>query len=475
MSELLDRERAQPAGVAPVLGETPARGSAGISRDARIGAGAEICALLAALGVALAVAPRQRLFVLLPTAAFLIAASCYGVFEPTVFDRCRWAPWRRAVFTAVAAAALSALDLHITGPTVAVALGIAGTAVLSGRAARESCVRLQLRSCGRPLAAVVVHSGWAGSPGDVGAAGSTPPIRVVASVQVAAGPQSGAGSAQVDAEVAEVLSRARPDVVLAVPGGGVDATVLQRLDWLTADFGVPLCLWLGLPSVSAARLRLQAGPDGPVLSVRAPAYRRQAALAAKAAVERLAAALVLIMAGLPMLMIALLVRSTSTGPALFVQHRVGRVGRNFPMYKFRTMRRHAEAELPQLLTLNAHAEGPMFKMANDPRITPVGRRLRRSSLDELPQLINVIRGEMALIGPRPPLPVEVAAYDDATRRRLLVKPGLTGLWQVSGRAELSWADSCRLDLYYVDNWSLRLDLQILWRTAGAVLGRKGAY
>ena len=144
------------------------------------------------------------------------------------------------------------------------------------------------------------------------------------------------------------------------------------------------------------------------------------------------------------------------------------------MFKLRSMYTDAEQRLSELQARN-QGDGLLFKIKDDPRITPVGRWLRRFSLDELPQLFNVVRGDMSLVGPRPPLQSEVRQYPNDVRRRLLVKPGLTGLWQVSGRSELSWDESVRLDLHYVENWSLALDAHILWRTAFAVLGRRGAY
>jgi lipopolysaccharide/colanic/teichoic acid biosynthesis glycosyltransferase len=160
---------------------------------------------------------------------------------------------------------------------------------------------------------------------------------------------------------------------------------------------------------------------------------------------------------------------------LFSQTRVSRHGEEFRIFKFRSMRVDAETLLETLREQNEAADGLLFKMKADPRVTSVGRWLRRLSLDELPQLINVVRGDMALVGPRPPLPTEVAAYTDGVHRRLLVKPGMTGLWQVSGRSDLSWDESVRLDLYYVENWSLALDAQILVRTLRAVLKGAGAY
>jgi lipopolysaccharide/colanic/teichoic acid biosynthesis glycosyltransferase len=153
---------------------------------------------------------------------------------------------------------------------------------------------------------------------------------------------------------------------------------------------------------------------------------------------------------------------------------VGVYGKRYTMLKFRSMVDGADAKLTELLAQNEGA-GLLFKMRSDPRVTPVGRWLRRFSLDELPQLFNVLGGSMSLVGPRPPLPQEVERYDTSTRRRLLVKPGLTGLWQISGRSDLSWEESVRLDLRYVENWTLALDLLILWKTASAVVRSHGAY
>jgi lipopolysaccharide/colanic/teichoic acid biosynthesis glycosyltransferase len=168
------------------------------------------------------------------------------------------------------------------------------------------------------------------------------------------------------------------------------------------------------------------------------------------------------------------IRLSDRGPALFRQTRVGKDGATFSMYKFRTMVVDAERRLAGLRELNEF-DGVLFKMRQDPRITRIGARLRKWSLDELPQLFNVLLGDMSLVGPRPPLPDEAARYADHVRRRLVVKPGLTGLWQVSGRSDLSWDESVRLDLRYVENWSLALDLQILWKTIAVTLRGSGAY
>ena len=170
---------------------------------------------------------------------------------------------------------------------------------------------------------------------------------------------------------------------------------------------------------------------------------------------------------------ALAVRLSSPGPALFRQRRVGAKGQDFLVFKFRTMYRDAEARLAELQTQN-ESDGLLFKIKDDPRITRVGAFLRRTSIDELPQLLNVLTGEMSLVGPRP-LPVNDAEFQGHVRRRMLVPPGITGLWQVSGRSDMLWEDAVRLDLYYVENWSITLDLMILARTVSTVLRGGGAY
>jgi exopolysaccharide biosynthesis polyprenyl glycosylphosphotransferase len=187
------------------------------------------------------------------------------------------------------------------------------------------------------------------------------------------------------------------------------------------------------------------------------------------------AGLLLVLASPFLLLIGLLVRLTSRGPALYRSVRMGVEGRLITVYKFRTMYADADERRAKLLGLNEVAGGVLFKMRDDPRVTPIGRVLRKFSLDELLQLINVLRGSMSLVGPRPPLPGEVEQYHSDVHRRLLVKPGMTGLWQVSGRSNLSWDEAVRLDLYYVENWSLGMDLGIILRTVWAVMRSEGAY
>jgi exopolysaccharide biosynthesis polyprenyl glycosylphosphotransferase len=210
--------------------------------------------------------------------------------------------------------------------------------------------------------------------------------------------------------------------------------------------------------------------DTPLLEVRHPVASRWF----KTAADRVLAAILLFILAPAFLVLGVLVRTDSRGPAFFRQIRVGRDGRKFTCWKFRSMYVDAESRLAELAAQNEH-DGLLFKIREDPRVTRVGRMLRKYSLDELPQLFNVLGGSMSLVGPRPPLPSEVAAYGLDARRRLKAKPGMTGLWQVSGRADLSWEESVRLDLYYVENWSHSLDWHILARTVSAVVAGKGAY
>jgi exopolysaccharide biosynthesis polyprenyl glycosylphosphotransferase len=260
------------------------------------------------------------------------------------------------------------------------------------------------------------------------------------------------------------------ELVVVLPCHHVPAEVLRRLGWQLAETGAQLLTGPGLSDVTVSRLvGRQVGPLS-FTQVHHPSMTGTSRVV-KVVTERVLAAVLLVL-GAPVLgLLALLVRMDSPGPALFRQVRIGRDGAPFTMLKLRTM----DTTATVLPVGTNDADGCLFKLRQDPRITRVGTWLRRLSLDELPQLLNVVRGEMALVGPRPPLPEEVERYDDDARRRLVVTPGLTGLWQVSGRSDLSWADTVRLDVRYVDNWSLGLDARILALTVRAVLGRRGAY
>ncbi len=211
----------------------------------------------------------------------------------------------------------------------------------------------------------------------------------------------------------------------------------------------------------------------PLISIRPLAFRRWERLI-KRAMDLLIASVALIVFLPLMLIIALAIKLDSPGPVLFKQVRVGKGGQEFVIYKFRSMRWGAEEEQERLRELS-EVDGPIFKIKNDPRCTRVGRIIRRFSLDELPQLYNVLRGEMSLVGPRPPLPSEVAQYKEWHKKRLTVPPGMTGLWQVSGRSLLSFDEMVLLDLYYIENWTPLLDLKILLRTIPKVIMSEGAY
>lgn len=263
------------------------------------------------------------------------------------------------------------------------------------------------------------------------------------------------------------------DLVVLVPGPALGAGALREIAWHLHAAGVDLAVAPILADVSVGRLSTEDAAGLPLLHVREPDLSRVTRVP-KEIFDRVVALTLLTLLAPALVTIAVVVRVDSRGPALFRQRRVGRAGRPFTMLKFRTMTRDAEARKAELADRNI-SDGLLFKMTDDPRVTRVGRFLRRYSVDELPQLLNVLGGSMSLVGPRPPLPEEVAAYDEETGRRLLVKPGLTGLWQVSGRSDLPWDESVRLDVRYVENWSPLLDLRILWRTGAAVVRGTGAY
>ncbi|WP_412747027.1 sugar transferase [Krasilnikovia sp. MM14-A1004] len=274
-------------------------------------------------------------------------------------------------------------------------------------------------------------------------------------------------------DVANAVDAADADTVVVLSCPELDGAALRRLAWRLERDDVDLIVASSLIDVAGARTTIRPFDGLPMLHVEHPRLHGGARVV-KDLVDRFGAVLLLVLFGPLLLAVALAVRLTSRGPVLFRQVRVGRDGRLFRIFKFRSMYVDAEARLADLKHLNEH-DGVLFKIRDDPRVTRVGWWLRRLSLDELPQLLNVLAGQMSLVGPRPPLPLEVAAYADDVRRRLAVKPGMTGLWQVSGRSDLPWEEAVRLDLRYVENWSLSLDLVILLRTMTAVLRSSGAY
>ncbi|MEU8183802.1 sugar transferase [Micromonospora sp. NPDC049044] len=273
--------------------------------------------------------------------------------------------------------------------------------------------------------------------------------------------------------IPEAATAIGADTVAVTASGELTATRLRRLGWQLEGTGVDLVVAPALTDVAGPRIHTRPVAGLPLIHVEAPEFRGARKLV-KGLVDRSASSLALALLMPLIAVIALAIKLDSRGPVLFRQVRVGRGGQEFGVFKFRTMVVNADSLLAELTARN-ETDGLMFKMRHDPRVTRVGRLLRKWSLDELPQLVNVLLGQMSMVGPRPPLPSEVARYDGDVARRLLVKPGMTGLWQVSGRSDLSWEDGIRLDLYYVENWSLAADLTILWKTFGAVLNGRGAY
>ena len=275
------------------------------------------------------------------------------------------------------------------------------------------------------------------------------------------------------ADLPEVATAYQVDAVLVAGGSYNSAAELRRIGWALEGLGLDMLVVPSLIDVAGPRVRFSHVAGLPLVHVQEPQIDEAMGFA-KRAFDLIGASVLLLLGGLPMLIVAAIVKLQDGGPVLYRQRRVGRAQTEFMMFKFRSMVPNADQIRTTLDDANEHS-GVLFKIKEDPRITAFGRFIRKFSIDETPQLLNVLRGEMSLVGPRPPLPDEVARYDEDVHRRLLVRPGMTGLWQVSGRSDLSWSESVRLDLYYVDNWSLVGDIVILMKTIRAVLLRRGAY
>ena len=273
--------------------------------------------------------------------------------------------------------------------------------------------------------------------------------------------------------VGETAHRVGAGAVAVCSSHEITADDVRQLGWELERYGVDLMLTAELADVAVPRITVSPAPGMSLLHVDTPRFEGPK-FSVKQVMDWGLTALLTVLVSPLLLAITLAVAMTSRGPVFYLSRRVGRGGRLFPMVKFRTMYVGADRDVVALAAVN-EADGPLFKMRADPRVTRVGRVLRRYSLDELPQLFNVLCGHMSLVGPRPPLPHEVEAYEERMRRRLLVKPGMTGLWQVTGRSDLSWEESVRLDVYYAENWTPFLDLLILAQTARAVVSGRGAY
>ncbi|MDX6198283.1 MAG: hypothetical protein QOJ79_1434 [Actinomycetota bacterium] len=274
-------------------------------------------------------------------------------------------------------------------------------------------------------------------------------------------------------DIPRAIRASGADTVAIAASHGMNGTVLRQLTYELEGSGIDVLLAPALTNVAGTRISIRPVAGVPLLHVDEPELSGGRKIV-KAVFDRSVALIALVLLSPLLLAMAAAVRLTSNGPALFKQERVGIDGSTFKMLKFRSMHVNAESMLDKITSLN-ESDGVLFKMKKDPRVTRVGAFMRRYSIDEFPQLINVVLGNMSLVGPRPPLPGEVMKYDGHTGRRLMVKPGLTGLWQVSGRSDLSWEDTVRLDLHYVDNWSLALDISVLAKTAMTVIRGAGAY
>ncbi|WP_457101846.1 sugar transferase [Microbacterium sp. P5_E9] len=276
-------------------------------------------------------------------------------------------------------------------------------------------------------------------------------------------------------DVLDVLLHLDADTVAVTSADELPPSGVKRISWALETGSRHLVLAPAIADVVGPRIQTRPVAGLPLIHVETPRYSMGQRFV-KRALDILLAAIGIVLLSPVMAIIAIMIASSSSGPVLFWQRRVGFDGREFRMLKFRTMVDGAESMLPDLLAQRDSGNEVLFKMLVDPRVTPLGRRLRRYSLDEIPQLFNVLGGSMSLVGPRPALPTEVARYDEHVHRRFLVKPGITGIWQISGRSTLSWEESVRIDLAYVENWSLVGDVVILLKTLRAALapGRTAA-
>ena len=269
------------------------------------------------------------------------------------------------------------------------------------------------------------------------------------------------------------LGESNQDTVIVVGSDELDAAAINELSW-RLDAGQQLVVAPQLVGVAGSRIHTRPVAGLPLIHVETPSYDGPKRFA-KRAFDIISSSFLLFALAPLFVVTAVLIKFASPGPVFYRQERIGMSGEPFHILKFRSMVVNADGRLAALLAEQGNGLTPLFKLKNDPRITPIGRIIRRYSIDELPQLFNVLAGQMSLVGPRPQVDGEVRLYDSKASRRLAVKPGMSGLWQVSGRSDLSWEDSIRLDLYYVENWSVTSDLVILMRTAKAVFAHDGAY
>ncbi len=378
--------------------------------------------------------------------------------------------------------------LDIARGFVAVALPIGTTSLLVGRWLWRKNLTNQ-RACGINLQRILIVGDSASSTPLVNRIEGNPVLgyQVVGMVQTDGDGLSMMHSGDLDmtsldredsalsnlARLTDAVRRCRATIVAVTSTAALGYPVMRELSWSLESMDVDMVVTPGVTDIAGPRMMLRPVAGLPMVHIDKPRYAGANRLL-KAAVDRLGAAVLLFLMTPVLLTCAIAVKATSAGPVFYRAERIGVSNNPFRMWKFRSMIDGADRQKWELEDIS-DGNGVLFKMREDPRITAVGRFMRHYSLDELPQLMNVLAGEMSLVGPRPPLRDEVAQYRGPVVRRLLVRPGMTGLWQISGRSDLSWDESVRLDLLYVENWSIMQDLVILWRTMRAVLSGHGAY
>jgi len=268
--------------------------------------------------------------------------------------------------------------------------------------------------------------------------------------------------------VDRAIIETRADTVVVTSTDDLPPDKVKEISWGLEAGRQHLVLAPNIIDIAGPRIHTRPVAGLPLIHVETPRFTR-GERALKRSFDLAGAILAIILFSPVLLGVATAVKLTSRGPVLYKQERIGMNGEPFRMLKFRSMRVGADAQLSRLLQEQGTSTQPLFKIDNDPRLTSIGRSIRKYSLDEFPQLVNVLAGSMSLVGPRPQVAAEVALYSNSARRRLLARPGITGLWQVSGRSSLTWDQTVRLDLYYVENWSMIGDLSILLKTVGTVL------
>jgi lipopolysaccharide/colanic/teichoic acid biosynthesis glycosyltransferase len=427
--------------------------------DRRVAVTAGCASTLTLLGIAVAVGLRTEVVAAVIATVCCALAAIWATSDG--FDVVR----RRCLAACLGAVGVLTCTQPVLGwgsprSAVSVVAALSATALVHA-AVLSAALRAERE---RPESVLLV--GGAGEPDDV-VAGLPRGWQVVEVVPAATSSDEESSLRR----LATALDAAPVDRVVFVAGNRLESDRLHRASWVAESRGVRFSV-LSNVVWSARQARLVSGGAG-LVDLRPAATARRATWV-KHALDRVGAAALLLVLAVPLAVLAAIVRLDSAGSPVFRQERVGLRGRPFTMYKLRSMAADAEDRLDGLRDQN-EGSGPLFKMRSDPRITRVGAFLRRTSLDELPQLLNVLRGEMSLVGPRPALATEVAHHDAVTARRLAVRPGMTGLWQVGGRSGLDWDASTRLDVAYVDGWTVGGDLAIAARTVRAVVARDGAF